>query len=451
MTEDRPADQSAQTSSPGQSEAVADWTVPGAWLAVFVLLLFYALAMVDRQVLFLLVGPIRTDLGVTDFQVGLLQGFSFAVFFCLFGLPFGYAVDRVSRRLVIMTGVLIWAAATTASGFASTYGHLFLARILVGAGEAALGPAAFSILSDLFPPKKLTFALSIYSMGALVGNGFAFALSGWVVGITEANEAALFGLKSWQAVFVMVGTPGLLMAFLVFIIPEPVRRGSMGAQASWGDLYRFVARRKRFFICHLGGFSCMMTIAYANLSWAPTYLVRRFGWTIPQVGGFLSIYSLSVGIVCFLFSGKVVEALHRRGHDDAHFRYYVAGSLITALAGAAAFQSPTATIYFAVAILGALFVNLAAIAPAALQLVTPSILRGRVSAIYLLVTGLLGMSLGPAIVSALTQFVFTDDNKLHYSLSTTYLVMGLLACVFFAFGMKPMREARALRVAEDDV
>ncbi|WP_162986927.1 MFS transporter [Sphingomonas paeninsulae] len=420
-----------------------------AWRAVAVLLLFYALAMVDRQVLFLLVGPIRKDLGATDFQVGLLQGLSFAVSFCLFGLPFGYAVDRVSRRLVVFVGVMVWAAATTASGFASSYGELFAARILVGAGEAALGPAAFSMLSDLFPPKKLTFALSIYSMGSLVGNALAFALSGWVIGLTQAAETALFGLRSWQAVFLIVGTPGLLIAFCIFLVPEPTRRGHRGIQASWPDLFAFIRLRRRFFICHLGGFSCMMTIAYANLAWGPTFLVRHFGWSIPQVGATLSVYSLLLGIFCFLFSGKMVEWLQNRGYEDAHLRYYAVGSLITTLAGASAFQAPNAVIYLCIAAFGALFVNLAAIAPAALQIVTPGELRGRVSAIYLLVTGLIGMTAGPALVSGITQFIFADDNRVNDSLSITYLIVGPLACVFFAFGLRPMREARALRMADD--
>lgn len=427
-------------SAPSTSSA-SDEARGAPWRAVFVLLGFYALAMVDRQIVYLLVGPIRTDLGVSDFQVGLLQGLSFALSYCLFGLPFGYAADRFSRRMVILVGVLVWAAATTASGFAASFGWLFAARIFVGAGEAALGPAVFSMLSDLFPPNKLTFALSIYSIGALVGSAVALALGGWLVGFAGANAGAMMGFKVWQAVFILVGVPGMFAAFLIFLIPEP-RRRSRSTEGSWGDLFRFMAARRAFFVSHLGGFSCIMTIAYAHLTWTPTFLVRHFGWTIPQVGATLAVYSLATGAVCFLISGKVVELMERRGFTDAHFRFYVAGSLIVALAGAVAYQLPTPVLYLSVALFAALFLNLAAIAPAALQVVTPPELRGRVSAVYLLVAGAIGMTLGPAMVSGITRFILQDDKAVGVSLSATFLIMGLIGCAFFAFGLRPMREAR---------
>lgn len=414
------------------------------WRAVFALLALYGLAMLDRQVLSLMVGMIRTDLDVTDFQVGLLQGLSFALMFCLCGLPLGYAVDRFPRRWIILIGVLVWALATTASGFAATYGQLFVARMFVGIGEAALGPAAFSILSDLFPPRKLTFALSIYSIGSLIGNAIAFGLSGWVIQHAATNAALLEGFRPWQAVFVLVGAPGLLLAFVVFLFPEPERRGQGRQQGSWGDLGRFMAKRWRFFVGHLGGFSCMMTIAYANLGWVPTFLVRRFGWTIAEVGATLAVYQLLVGICCFLTSGRIIDWLWRRGHSDAHLRFYAFGTIAVTICGSLAFRSTVPGVYFTLIAVTALWTNLAAIAPAALQIVTPNELRGRVSAIYLLVTGLIGMTAGPAIVSALTDFAFHDDQKLHLSLSTTMMVIGPLAGLFFWFGMRPMRDAQAL-------
>jgi MFS family permease len=419
-----------------------------AWLTVMVLMLFYAIAMLDRQILAILAVPVKADLGISDVQLGLLQGLCFALCYCIFAIPMGYAVDRYSRRLVIFAGVIVWAGATTASAFVQSYGELFAARMLVGAGEAALAPAAFSILAGLFPPKRLTMALSVYSMGSLFGMSIGGAFAGWLLHLAAKGDGTLLGFPAWKAVFLMIGAPGLFLSFLIFAIPEPHRRDSGEQPASWADMFRFMNARRRFFICHLGGFSCMSTIGYSAIAWVPTYLVRHFHWTLAQVAGIVAVYGLFVGTFSFLSSGRGVEWLWRRGYTDAHMRFYVAGSVIVAVLGGAAFQAPSVPIYYAVAALAGIFTNMAAIAPAAIQVVTPNALRGRVSAVYILVSGLVGMSVGPALVAALTQYVFADPDRINDSLSVLYVTLGSLAMLFFAFGMRPMRIARAQAVAQ---
>ncbi len=411
------------------------------WRTVVALLLLYALALVDRQVLSLLVDPIRADLGVSDFQIGLLQGLSFALLFSLCGLPFGYAVDRYSRRLVILFGVLIWALATTTSAFAENYASLFIARMLVGVGEAALAPAAYSILSDMFPRERLTFAMSIYALGSILGGAGALALTGFVAQLAVNGLPGFLGqFEAWQAVFFIVGVPGIGLAFLALTFPEPRRRHINKSQAAWGDLFSFIHAHKRFFICHLGGFTCIMTIAYGILGWQAVFLMRTFGWSMAQTGALLAVTYLATGTLCFLFSGRMVDYLWQRGYRDAHLRFYVVASLFSAVLGSLSFQMHDPLWYFVLMGFASISTKLAAIAPAALQVVTPNELRGRVSAIYLMVTGIIGMTLGPALVAGITDFLFADDSKIHMSLTITYALLAPLAAIFFWFGMRPMRE-----------
>ncbi|EXF44516.1 MFS family transporter [Pseudomonas sp. BAY1663] len=150
-----------------------------AWLTVAILMLAYVLSFVDRQILNLLVAPIRRDLDITDTHMSLLMGFSFAVFYTVCGVPIGRLADRKSRRGIIAIGVLVWSLMTALCGTAKTFWHFLTFRIGVGVGEAALSPSAYSLIADSFPPKLRGTAMSVYSMGIYIGSGLAFLLGGW--------------------------------------------------------------------------------------------------------------------------------------------------------------------------------------------------------------------------------------------------------------------------------
>ena len=158
-----------------------------AWYGVFVLFLLYGLSIVDRLIISLLVGPIRSDLGISDFQFSLLQGVAFGIFYATFALPIGALVDRYSRRKLIFWGVFVWSLATLACGAARSYLQLFLARIGVSAGESTLSPAAYSMLADSFPPQRLTTAMTLFSLGGFVGYGLAYILGGTIITLASAG------------------------------------------------------------------------------------------------------------------------------------------------------------------------------------------------------------------------------------------------------------------------
>jgi MFS family permease len=185
-----------------------------AWYVACVLMVCNTFSFIDRQVLGLLVTPIKQDLGISDTRIGLLQGLAFGLYYTLLGIPMGRLVDSGSRRTLVAAGVFLWSLMTAACAGARSFGALFLARMGVGIGEATLSPAAFSLLADYFPKGRLATALSIFSMGIFFGSGLALLLGGLIVG----------ALGSWRLTFLLVGLPGLLVALLALTIREPARR-----------------------------------------------------------------------------------------------------------------------------------------------------------------------------------------------------------------------------------
>ncbi len=163
-----------------------------AWATVFVLLAAYAVAFIDRQILTLLVEPIRRDLHINDTQFSLLSGLAFTLFYTVMGIPLGWLADRGSRRKLILVSVLFWSAMTASCGMAKSFGMLFLARIGVGVGEAGLSPAAFSMIADSFPPDKRSRALSLYAMGAVAGVGLALIIGGAIIGWASTAPPVVF-------------------------------------------------------------------------------------------------------------------------------------------------------------------------------------------------------------------------------------------------------------------
>tara|TARA_R110000772_G_scaffold73378_1_gene160465 strand:- start:191 stop:1543 length:1353 start_codon:yes stop_codon:yes gene_type:complete len=422
-----------------------------AWLSVAVLLIMGLMAFLDRQIIALLVDSIKLDLGVSDFQVSLLQGLAFGILYATAGLPLGYAVDRYSRRWVIFWGVMAWSICAMLCGLSETYGTLLAARIGVGLGEAALGPAAYSILSDLFPKKRLALALSVYSIGSLLGASVAYAIGGAVV--TWAAHGGtlplLPDLEIWQIAFVVTGFPGILIAFLVFAMPEPKRRHLLAAEAApLKAVFAFMGAHARFIICLIGGSACMMVCAYAGMSWTAVILHRVYGWSIATVGMSLGAWSAVLGVFGLLMNGALVDLLYTRGVRDAHLRYYVYGMGIIAFAAPVILIMPFGALGFLLAmapvkILG----NFIGVSAAALQIATPAELRGRMSAVFIASISIAGLTIGPSFPAFLTDFVFQDQLAVKKSLAATYIVFAPLGAAFFFFGMKPFRSFTPVETA----
>ena len=202
-----------------------------AWFVVVLLMFAYILSYVDRSILTLLVTPIQDDMGLSDTQISLLHGLAFAIFYTLLGFPIGWLADRKNRVGIIAVGIAFWSLMTALCGVAKNFTHLFFARMGVGVGEAALNPSAYSIITDYFPPEKLSRALSTYVMGTYLGFGIAYILGGTIVNaissMPDFDLPVIGHIFSWQLAFFLVGIPGLFFVLLLKFIKEPVRRGRL--------------------------------------------------------------------------------------------------------------------------------------------------------------------------------------------------------------------------------
>jgi MFS family permease len=430
-----------------------------AWYATLVLALMYWLSILDRFIISLLVAPIKHDLQITDTQFGLLQGLAFAVTFCLFGLAAGALADRYARRWVIFAGVSIWSVATAVCGLTQTYWQLLMARVGVGAGEAALQPSATSMLTDLFPPERLTSALAVYSIGSIAGSGCAFLIGGIIVDLvskTQSISLPLLGdIHAWKAVFLIIGIPGAFLSLLIFSLPEPIRRGISSLRqpprnwaSSYLELLKFIRSRKKFFACHYSAFALASGILTGAGVWYPAHMSRSFGWSSAKIGICLGVMLTLSGLASQLIGGRCVDWMYQRGYRDAQFRWY-AGCLLgaTPLAVVATTSSsPWIFLCFQGGFL-LLIASLGACASASLNLVTPSSLRGSGIAFYAATAGLVGAAGGPVLIAFVSDRVFHSEASIGLAIGVVTAVCCPIAAILLILGCRAMREAVSAHLA----
>ena len=204
----------------------------------------YMVAFIDRQILSLLIQPIKEDLGITDTQIGLLAGLAFAIFYSFIGIPIAKLADKQNRVTIISLGVALWTFMTALCGLTKTYFYLFLARIGVGVGEAALSPAAYSMIADYFPKEKLGRAIGIYVIGLYLGAGIAMLVGSAVISLVSSLppiDLPYYGnIKPWQLTFLLVSIPGILVLLLMLTVNEPQRSNYMSSDVPKESTFREV-------------------------------------------------------------------------------------------------------------------------------------------------------------------------------------------------------------------
>lgn len=400
----------------GDSAVELPWPSRGqALFALGVLMLGYIVSFIDRQILSLLVQPITADLGISDFEMSLLQGFAFALFFCILGLPFGRLADRYSRRHIIMVGVLLWSIMTIACGFANSYAMLFLARMGVGVGEAALAPAGYSLLADMYRKERLVRAMSVFTLGGMIGGGLAFLMGGQVIdyaSATDATNVGIAGLKPWQFTFVAVGLPGIIVAALFLLVHEPARRGGQNEiRPSFTEAFAYLwSRRGDYAPIYLAA-TFMAVLSYGGLTWFPTHLIRTYGLTPGQTGLILGVIHIISPILGATLATVLTERFMARGLHDAPLRTI---SIVAPLAGLffLAPLAPTLNLTVGMWILAVLFSNAYyGIVVATLQTLTPNNLRATNSAVLTLVVSMGGLAVGAALIGGVSDNLFAGDPR----------------------------------------
>jgi MFS family permease len=423
-----------------------------AWASLALLIVFYVLAYADRQLISLLVQPLKRGLHLSDLQIGLLQGAGFSLFYVTAGLPIGYLADRWSRPLIVLGGVILWSLAAMSCGLASSFGQLFAGRAAVGVGEATLTPTSFSLVSDLFPRERLATALGIYSMGSNIGSGVSYAIGGILVGALGERRGLVLPIvghmATWQAAFVIVGAPGLVFALAALFLKDPRRgRASAADNASWDEFRRMLIKRRGVAAAQFTAFPSLGVIAYAIGAWAPTYFTRRFGWGPELIGPLLGAQNIVLGGAAAVVGGVLVDRVFRAGVLHAHFLVPAITATIGAPLCILAFLAHSAWPAFVALVAGSTLLNsFGGASFSAIQLIAPPRMRGRLSALYVFILSGVGLTLGPFLVGAFTDHLFHSEAEVGPALALVVAIFAPLAVGGLLLG----RRALTAALADDD-
>jgi MFS family permease len=405
-----------------------------AWYVAIVLMLCNTLSFIDRQILGLLVTPIKLELGISDTRIGLLQGLAFGLFYTLLGFPMGRIVDSGNRRNLVSVGIFLWSLMTATCAAAHGFWALFAARMGVGVGEATLAPSAFSLLSDYFPKERLGTALSVFSMGIFFGSGLALIIGGLVIG----------AVGSWRLTFLIVGLPGLLASLLVFTIREPERKNLLDGKADKLSVAEVVEQVKLRWQSVAGicvGFGLQATCNYAQQAWLPTYFARVHNWQPKQAGLTLGIITLITGVLGAYAGGWLCDRWQRNGGTDAPLRVSVLASSCAGCFFVLAMAMPALRLQLALLVPAFFFLTMPiGSAYASLQLILPNQVRGQVGALQVFMTSLFGLILGPFLPGFFNDYLFRNPLMVGWSLALTVGLASLLSALLFYATWRPYRK-----------
>jgi len=392
-----------EVATPRVEGAPAPEAIPAAYsnYVLGVLFVVYVFNFIDRQILAILIDPIKAELGASDTQMGFLTGFAFAVFYTVAGIPIARWADKGVRRNLIAIGLAVWSAMTALSGAAQTYLHLAIARIGVGVGEAAGSPPAHSLISDYFAPEKRATAISIYNSGIHVGVMLGYLAGGWI------NQ-----FFNWRIAFLVVGVPGIIFALVVrFTVREP-RRGQYDGHAGAGaaseaqdsikDVFRFMLSMRSFALLSVAtGISAFS--AYGFGSWVPSYLRRVHEMGSGEIGTWIGLEAGIGGAIGAIWGGRLADRWGAR--DPRWYLWVPALSLVAYLPFIYAFLIFDTPHFALLAYFGAITFAAMHLGPAiAITYALVKVrMRALASALLLFILNMIGLGLGPLLVGILND------------------------------------------------
>jgi MFS family permease len=427
----------------------SDWSnLRYAWFVVVVLMSLYIFSFIDRMIIALLVAPIKADLNLTDTDIGLLHGLAFALFYTFVGVFIARLADNWNRTKLIAIGVLVWGLATAACGLAGSFATLFAARVLVGVGEATLSPAAYSLISDYFPPQKRARAMSVYTSGIYFGVGAAMVFGGLVIGMVGSAggiDLPVVGtVQPWQAVFFAVGLPGVVFFLIVrLFVREPVRREVSETPPTFAAFRAYFMTRRKLYLSHYLGFAFMVLYSYSFSAWTPAVITRSYGLTSAEAGLWLGLVILLSAPSGIMVGSVLSQRLQRKFGKGAALRVGVLAAMAGIVPAVLFPLAPSAGLALFLMGVTQFMISLPfGVAPAALHEVTPNQFRGQVIAIYLFFINIIGLGTGPMIVGLITDYGFRDETAVGYSLLIMALVFMPLSGLILSRSAKRFRDFR---------
>jgi len=420
------------------------------WYVIFVFTLASTFSIIDRQILNVMVGPLKRDLGgISDTQISLIMGFAFALFYTLMSYPAGRMADRFNRINIMTAGIASWSAMTMLCGTANHYWHLFIARMGVGVGEATLGPASNSALADYFPADRLPLAIGVVASAPFIGQGLANIAGGPLIDYLEATPNLVMPLLgevfSWQMVLIIVGAPGLLVALAMWFLIEPARKGKQfesSKSVPFPEVWQFIKGRKRFFTLVFLAYLCLATQGWSLFSWLVEYFVRNHAWSRTDIGLSYGFIALIFGIGGSISGGLFAGWLIRQKKPDATLRVVLASTIV--LLPFATLLTLVPNAYIALALLIPVTFCMA-IPPGliitTLQLISPNELRGQMVAFYLIAVNFLSYSFAPSLPAICSDFLFSSELALGKSISLLAVINYSVAIICLTLGLKHYRQA----------
>ncbi|TSA27711.1 MAG: MFS transporter [Ignavibacteriales bacterium] len=362
-----------------------------SWYALALLTLIYVMNFVDRVLIYLLFAPIKKEMLFTDFQLALLGSTSFVIFYTLMGIPFGRMADRVSRKKLIAFGLTIWSIFSGLTGFANSFWMIFICRMMVGIGEATLGPAALSMISDYFPSKIRATVQAIFSSAIAIGTGVAFFFGGWI------SDA-----MSWRFAFYFLGFPGLVLVIVVLFLKEP-QRGIRDSAASiekrdWRLLLKNAPLRYILF-----GYAFFAVAANSVSMWLPTFFVRTQNLSIAKIGLWIGLGTLIGGLPGTILSGWAADKFRLKG-PGGRLRFTSLLAFLCIPIWLWILNSGSVTLqFFLIAVLLGLALSWLGPAAADVNDIAGPHLRGLAIGLYFFIVNAIGYGLGPPLYGKLND------------------------------------------------
>jgi MFS family permease len=419
-----------------------------AWWGLICLLLCYFMYFVDRNILTLLVAPVRRDLAINDSQMGLLQGYSFSVFSGLMAIPFAWWADRRSRRNTMIFGLALWGASTVASGFTTTFTQLMFTRMGLGMGEAALSPVAFAMISDYFPKSRRGLAVGIYGVGGFGGIGLSYLIGGAVLaafrGVDRVTLPILGEFSLWHAAFITVGCITLALAALMFTAREPPRIDSRVQVAESGvSFFGHLQHHWGAFWLVIGGYICLGILAIGWFAWLPSYFIRVFKMPPITAGIEVGWVTTVAGVTGAIVGGTIADWLMRREVRGGKlvnlfimFCLWIPCAFGILLSDSAALSLVWVFVFtFADGIGFMQYGNV-------MQEMFPSHLKARSVASWNVCSSMLSYGIGPLMFGLSTDFLFHGDTGLRYALGLDSLPIIAIGLCCAWFGRRPYDRAR---------
>lgn len=422
---------------------------PGAlvsWFTVLMLCIAQIVSTIDRGMLALVVAPVREELGISDVQIALLQGFAFSFFYVIAGVVFGLITDIVNRKWLLIGGISVWSAATVVSGLADSFGHLFAARLFVGIGEAVLAPCAVTIIADLFPVSRRGRPMSLYIFGSMTAFGIGSVVTGFIL---EAAPEGVFehillleGRAPWRIAFILAGFFGLLVAALFLFTHDPKsppeQSGGADKVGLGQGLQTMLERWKIYlpFYMTLALFGMGISVIF---NWSPSLLTRVYAFPIDQVSkllGYGHIIWAAVGAFC---AGVIAEKVGAK-HGASGVIGLAAVASLSGVVSSLAILTSSGTV--AIVLLSSITLSAAIFGVSMLSVVAeiaPARMKGFATSLYAFFMTLVGASMGPLLVAFLTTYLFRSDDSIGWAIAIIGTASFILAAMLAALSAKNLR------------